>query len=574
MRWIVRPSDERVAQSLSKQTGLHAIAARVLAGRGIASPEAAERFLSARLSDLPDPFLMKAMAVAVERVERALRAGERITVYGDYDVDGVTSTTLLVSFLREVGADVAFYLPHRLAEGYGLNPAAIDRIVDEGARLVVTVDCGVTAVDEIDRAASLGVDVVVIDHHKAPEELPRAVAMLNPHQPGCDFPSKELSAVGVTFLFLMAMRKRLRESGFFEHRPEPNLRSFLDLVALGTVADVVPLVGANRILVAHGLTVLERGGRLGIRALKRVAEVGEGPITAGQVGFRLAPRINAVGRLDDAAVAVELLLTTDAIRAEELAESLNRANAERQSLERRIVQEAMAQASARLSGPSPDLVRGLVLSSDGWHPGVVGIVASRIAERFHRPAIVIGLSGDSGKGSCRGVERFNMYGALDRCRADQVRFGGHHHAAGVTVARERLESFTRAFEAEAQRQLRVEDLEPVVKVDAEVHVGDAGLSLAESLQKLAPFGAGNPEPVLSVEVSGIEARVLPAKDGGIDHLKFPLGGADAIAFGMSDKRGLLRGRAQVAFQLQVETWQGRVKASAKVKSIGSKDGRG
>lgn len=562
MKWVRRAADERQVGLLARELGLHPVAARVLVGRGVVTPAQAERFLSTRLTDLPDPFTMKGMLPAVERIGRALRGGEKITVYGDYDVDGVTSTSLLVSFLQAVGGTVASYVPHRLMEGYGLNPGAVDKLAQDGTRLIVTVDCGVTAVEEVDRATRAKVDVVVVDHHQAPAQLPRAVAMLNPHQPGCPFPSKELSAVGVTFHLLMALRKRLREEGWFEGRGEPNLRSYLDLVALGTIADVVPLVGANRILVSHGLVELAKGARLGVRALKRVAGIDEGPVTAGQVGFRLGPRINAAGRLSDAGAAVALLLATDGAEASRLAEALDKANQERQTIERRITQEAVAQASTRA-----DQVRGLVLSAEGWHPGVVGIVASRVVDRYYRPAVVIGVDGEGARGSCRSIEKFNMYDGLGRCRDHLVRFGGHHHAAGLHLEKKQIAAFTRAFETEAARQLTAEDLVPVVRIDAEIHARDATLSLAEALAKLAPFGAGNPEPMLSAQVAGVEARVLFAKDGGVDHLKFALGGADAIAFQMSDKRGLLRGTAQVAFQLGVDTWSGTAKASAKVKAI-------
>lgn len=562
MRWLHRPTDAHAAQVLARELGLHPVAAAILAGRGYTAPDQAERFLAARLTDLPDPFGMKGMPKAVERLVRALRQEEKITVYGDYDVDGVTSTCLLVEFLRNVGAQVGYYVPHRLVEGYGLNPEAVDRMAADGTRLIVTVDCGVTAVEEVDRAARAGVDVVVVDHHKAPAELPRAVAMLNPHQPGCAFPSKELSAVGVTFHLLMALRKTLREEGWFnERRPEPNLRDALDLVALGTVADVVPLVNANRILVTHGLRVLAQTRRVGMRALMQVAGV-DGPVGAGQVGFKLGPRINAAGRLDDAGAAVELLLTSDPAQAQRLAMTLDAANEERRDIERRITTEAFAQAF-----PIVDKVRGLVLSADGWHPGVVGIVASRVVERFHRPAVVLGVDGATAKGSCRSIEKFDMYGGLGRCASHLLRFGGHHHAAGVHLESDRIEAFRTAFEQEAARQLDEGDLVPIIRIDARLSAADATLELAQSLSRLAPFGAGHPEPVFATELSGVESRILPAKSGTGDHLKFGIGTADGIAFGLADRQGVLRGRSTVAFQLQVDTWNGRVKASAKVKAI-------
>ncbi len=562
MRWVRKAVDERAASQLAQGTGLHPIAARILLSRGIGTAPDVERFLATSLADLPDPFAMKGMPAATERILQALRQREKITVYGDYDVDGVTSTSLLVTFLRGLGADVGYYVPHRLVEGYGLNPGAVDLLARNGTRLIITVDCGVTAVSEVDRASQAGLDVVVVDHHKAPAELPRAAAMLNPHQPGCPFPAKELSAVGVTFHLLMALRKRLRDEGFFANRAEPNLKAMLDLVALGTIADVVPLVGANRILVTHGLRELERGQRPGVAALKGVAGIEPGAVAAGQVGFRLGPRINAAGRLDDAGTAVELFLTSDPARAERLAQILDRANQERQQIEKQITQEAVQQAQARA-----DSVRGLVLSSDGWHPGVVGIVASRIVEKFHRPAVVIGIDGDGGKGSCRSIEKFNMYEGLGRCAEYLTRFGGHHHAAGVHLERRQLVQFSRAFESEAARQLTQDDLMPSIRIDAVIGPRDASMELARAIMRLAPFGAGNPEPVFMSEVAGVEPRVLPAKNGGVDHLKFRAHGADFIAFGQAENGGLLRDRAQVAFNLSVDTFNGVERLQGKVKAI-------
>lgn len=563
MKWLHRPTDVKAASVLVRELGLHPVAAGILAGRGYATPEIAERFLAARLSDLPSPFAMKGMGAAVERLVRAIRTREEVTVYGDYDVDGVTATTLLVDFLRRVGANVDYYIPNRLSEGYGMNPEAVKRLAEKGTRLIVTVDCGVTAVEEVDQAARIGVDVVVVDHHKAPLELPRAVAMLNPHQPGCNFPSKELCAVGVVFFMLMALRKQLRDEGWFEtsvHR-EPNLREALDLVALGTIADVVPLVGANRILVTHGLREIEHTKRIGLQALKVVSLV-DGRVAAGEVGFKIGPRINAAGRLDDAGAAVQLLLTTDQAEAERLAGELDRANAERRKIEQVITTEAFTQAY-----PIAEKVRGLVLSAEGWHPGVVGIVASRVAERFHRPAIIIGVDGEMARGSCRSIEKFDMYGSLGRCASHLIRFGGHHHAAGLQIEPDKIEGFRQAFQKEATRQLSPKDLVPIVRVDADLRAADATLELAQALEALAPFGSGHPEPVFATEVSRTESRILPAKTGVGDHLKFKVGPADGIAFGLADRQGVLRGNAKVAFQLQVNEWNGRVTPSAKVKAI-------
>src|SRR5437868_544037 len=353
MRWQLGEGTGRdgVQQGarLASVLGIPAPVGRVLWARGYREPAEAERFLEPRLEHLPNPFELKGIEAAVSRVQRALLQGEPICVYGDYDVDGVTSTALLVSVLRRLGGRVDFYVPQRLIEGYGLNAQALAKIASRGTRLVVSADCGVTAVAEVDAAARLGLDVVVIDPPTASQDLPRAVAILNPHQPGCTFPGRELAAVGVAFHLLLALRKRLRDGGWFAARPEPNLREMLDLVALGTIADVVPLTGPNRVLVHFGLRELARGARPGVLALKSVAQLA-GEVSAGDVGFKLGPRINAAGRLDDASVGVRLLLTTDLREARSLAEQLDKANAERQELQARIATDAIEKA-ARLGSP-------------------------------------------------------------------------------------------------------------------------------------------------------------------------------------------------------------------------------
>src|SRR5882672_8244159 len=375
MRWQLGEGTGRDAVQqgarLASVLGIPPPVGRVLWARGYREPSQAERFLEPRFEHLPNPFELKGIEAAVSRLQRALAQGERVCVYGDYDVDGVTSTALLVSVLRKLGGNVEFYVPHRLVEGYGLNVRALEKLAARGTRLVVSADCGVTAVAEIDAAAKLGLDVVVIDHHTASQDLPRALAILNPHQPGCAFPGRELAAVGVAFHLLLALRKRLREAGWFAGRTEPNLREQLDLVALGTIADVVPLTGPNRVLVHFGLRELARGARPGVLALKSVAQIA-GEVSCGDVGFKLGPRLNAAGRLADASVGVRLLLTEDLAEARELAEQLDRANAERQQLQARIADEAVRKAQELGDR------RALVVSSPGWHVGVVGIVASRL----------------------------------------------------------------------------------------------------------------------------------------------------------------------------------------------------
>jgi single-stranded-DNA-specific exonuclease len=581
MRWQFGEGTGRDAVQegarLASVLGVPSPLGRVLWARGYREPAQAERFLEPRFEHLPNPFELKGIEAAVSRLQRALLEGEAVCVYGDYDVDGVTSTALLVSVLRKLGGKVDYYVPHRLVEGYGLNTQALAKLAARGIRLVVSADCGVTAVAEVDAAARLGLDVVVIDHHTASQDLPRAVAILNPHQPGCTFPGRELAAVGVAFHLLLALRKRLREAGWFASRPEPNLREVLDLVALGTIADVVPLTGPNRVLVFFGLRELARGARPGVLALKSVAQLA-GEVTAGDVGFKLGPRINAAGRLDDASVGVRLLLSEDLREARLLAEQLDRANAERQDLQARIAGEAISQAEGL--GP-PEQRRTLVVSSPGWHVGVVGIVAARLVERFHRPALVIAEEGGVSKGSGRSVEGFHLYDALARCSHHLTRFGGHKHAAGVTLETSRIGSFSQALEAQGREALDPAQLSPRLRIDAELHPREVRMDLASQIQRLAPFGAGNPEPVFFCrELAAHEVRLLPDKKGaGPGHLKLRLGEAsprageeesvalDAIGFNLGGTPLPVGSRLDAAFQVCVDTWNGADRLQLKLKDL-------
>ncbi len=556
--------DEGRAARLAGALEIHPLAARVLAARGLGDRDAAEAFLASPLEDLPDPFAMKGMDAAVARIVRAVEGAERIACYGDYDVDGVTSTVLLAGLLRAAGADAVTYVPHRLVEGYGLNGGAVARLAADGVRLLVTLDCGITSIEEVRAAAALGIDTVVVDHHTVPVELPAAAAILNPHQPGCAYPSKELAGVGVTFALAMALRRRLRERGRFgAQRPEPNLKEALDLVALGTVADVVPLVGANRILVRWGLEELARSRRPGVRALKRVAGVPEGaPVSAGQVAFRLAPRINAAGRLDDAGRGVRLLLAKEDAEARALAEELDRENLARQEIEQRILAEAIEDALPRVKADA----RGLVLAREGWHAGVVGIVASRIVERFHRPAILVALGDGAGKGSGRSIEGFDLYGALARCREHLARFGGHRHAAGVTVEAGRLGAFRDAFEADAAARISPDDLVPRCRIDGWVEEPEVTDRAAKDLARLGPFGAGHPEPVFAMRGPAARARTVGA--GGA-HLKLALGRLDAIGFGLGDRLPACAGSLDAAFTIGFDEWDGMRRVQLKLRDLRS-----
>lgn len=556
---------------MAGELSLHPVVSRILVARGYRTPAEATKFLSDALTELPDPFTMKGLPEAVDRIVRAIVEKESVTLYGDYDVDGVSSTALLTTFLRQVGLEVRTYIPHRLGEGYGLNRAAIERLAAEGTKLLVTLDCGITSHAEIQRANELGVNVVVVDHHAVPETMPPAVAVLNPLQPGCEYPTKWLCAGGVTFNLCMGLRKVLRERGFFAGKQEPNLKQLLDLVALATVADVVPLTGANRVLVTHGLKELTAGRRPGVRALKDVAEVGGEEITAGTVGFRLGPRINAAGRLDDASVGLQCLLARDYESALPLARALDSANAERQQIERNMLNAAIEQAEAAVARGA----KGLVLSSPDWHPGVVGIVASRIVERFHRPTILIGVHEGVGKGSARSIEGFHLYDAIKSVSHHLSRFGGHKAAAGLSIDPAKLDAFRTDFEAVAAERLDDSALVPRCRIDAVVQGKELDEQTVAAIQRLAPFGMGNPEPVLALRGQVATPRVLQNKTPGEPgHLKLTLESSpafDVIGFRQADRVGLTEGPVDLAFKLNVDEWRGVKRLSLKLTSLRASD---
>ncbi len=564
-----KPNVGEVSETLSKELGLHPVAARVLANRGYETAEAANAFLNEALTALPDPFRMKGLPAAVERLLVAIDRKDRVTLWGDYDVDGVCSTALLTTFLRDVGLEVRTYIPHRLGEGYGLNSAAIERLAKEGTQLLVTLDCGITSHAEVQKANDLGLEVIVVDHHAVPETMPPALAVLNPLQPGCDYPTKWLCAGGVTFNLCMALRKSLRERGHFtQARPEPNLKQMLDLVALATVADVVPLTGANRIFVRHGLDVLSQGARPGVRALKEVSQLAGAKITATHVGFRLGPRINAAGRLDDASLGLQLLLSKDVPSARPLAMKLDAANAERQQIEKLMLQGAVEQAQEMVDRGA----KGLVLAKDGWHPGVVGIVASRVVERFHRPTVLIGSYDGTWRGSARSIEGFHLYDALKACSGHLAKFGGHKAAAGLSIDPDRLAEFRSAFEEVTGERLSDDQLLPKQRVDALVDPRELDVKAVEALQRLAPFGMGNPEPVLASRAQKtVSARVLENKTPGMPgHLKLSLEAApflDCIGFGFADLAELTRAPVDLAYQVSIDEYLGHERVALKLKAL-------
>ena len=554
-RWITRPCDWARVEVLAEELGVSETTATVLVRRGLDDPAEARSFLAAE-SPGHDPLALGDMATAVARIRAAVAAGKRICVHGDYDVDGISATAVCVLVLRELGAAVEWRLPSRFDEGYGLAPETIEQLAADGVDLVVTVDCGITAVDEVARARELGLDVIVTDHHRPADTLPDCPVVAT--RPS-DYPCPDLCGTGVVHTLARALLGD-------EH---PALARTLDLVALATIADVVPLVDENRALAAQGLRVLARTHRPGLQALMRSARVDPAAVDATAVGFRLAPRINAAGRLGRPDVALELLLTDDAAEAERLAAQLEELNRERQSVEERILREAVARVESW--SPAERARRGYVLWDETWHEGVNGIVASRLVERFNRPVVLIAQSATGWKGSGRSVPAFDLHGALGACSEHLERYGGHRAAAGLSIATEQLEAFREAFAAHADAVLTDSDLRTVTPIDAIVPAHALTLELAEELDRLAPFGLGNPEPTLLVaSVEAVSASVV----GEGKHLRFRIrqherDGGSAIAFGLGKQLDRLQqpGRYDVAFRLKENRWNGTVAPQLVVRRV-------
>lgn len=545
-KWNLRGGDPGGAAALERG-GLDPLCAAVLSARGIAAPSEAERFLADGPDRLHDPLLLRDMDAAAGRVRRALEAGETIAVYGDYDVDGITSTALLTSYLRSQGGRVIPYIPDRIEEGYGLNGPAVERLAEEGVTLIVTVDCGITAVEETARARALGVDVVITDHHQCKDTLPDAAAVVDPRRADCPYPFKELAGVGVALKLVLALAG-----------PEGRdrvLDDYLDLAAVGTVADVMKLTDENRFLVRRGLELLSHTRRPGLAALLREAGAEGKPITAVTIGYGLAPRINAAGRMEQAEVALELLLTPSPERGMELAARLCELNRERQAIELAIYEQCVSllDRQPQLAGPS------IVLAGEGWHQGVVGIVASRLAEKYACPAFMICLDQGRGKGSCRSFGGFNLFAGLEQCSDLLEGFGGHELAAGFTIRADNVAAFKQRMDALVSVYSGGAPMETVLEVDA--LLDDAALlstRSVEALERLEPFGAGNPKPVFALRGAVVASC---ADVGGGRHLKLRLRCGHRLLDGIffsatAAAAGIAPGdRIDVAFTPQINTFR-------------------
>jgi single-stranded-DNA-specific exonuclease len=528
-RWEERLSDGRAAMALAQRVGAPEIVGRILAARGVRLEEV-EAFLSPRLRDLlPDPSHLRDMDAAVQRLLSALEAGETIAIFGDYDVDGATSTALLRRFLQAVGGKVRSYIPDRIAEGYGPNTQALLGLQKAGATVVVTVDCGATAYGPLEDAKAAGLDVIVIDHHAMEARLPPAAALVNPNRLDDSSPHGNLAAVGVAFLLAVALNRALRESGWYGNGkvPEPDLLQWLDLVALGTVCDVVPLVGLNRALVTQGLKVVAQRRNCGLAALCDIAQISETPDSY-HLGYLLGPRINAGGRVGEAALGADLLSLDQPDDAREIARRLDAYNQERREIESQVLDQAIAQVEAA------DSSRDLVLAAgEGWHPGVIGIVASRLKDRYNRPAFVIALDGELGKGSGRSLPGVDLGALVTAARLEGllINGGGHPMAAGITLARAQVPDFAAFMGDSVAKRLAASDLRPTLGFDGALQAGGVTPELLRQIEACGPFGAGNPQPRFAL--TGVRLQHKAVVGG--NHLRCALAGADgrrlkAIAF--------------------------------------------
>jgi single-stranded-DNA-specific exonuclease len=555
-------ADQAVVHALVERLSIPESIATILAGRGYADPDAARAFLRPELGSLIDPWSMAGMEDAVARLTAAIDSGERVLVHGDYDVDGVCGTSLLTRALRQLGADIEPFVPHRMKHGYDFGPAGLARAVEVWASLVLTCDSGITAHETVAAARGEGIDVIVSDHHTPLPQLPDAVAVLNPHRPDCGYPEKVLCGAGVAFKLLHALYQQ-------RGRSVEDLYRYLDLVAIPTIADLVPLTGENRILARFGLKVLGRTPNPGLRALLGVAGVkSDRPINAGQIAFIIGPRINAVGRMGDSMRGVRLLLTEDENEAKEIAGVVDEENRVRQEVDRATLEEADALLQETFD---PDRDRAIVLASPDWHSGVIGIVASRIVERYYRPTVLISLDGQVGKGSGRSIPGFHLYEALELCNSHLVQFGGHRYAAGVQIRADQVEAFRQSLDAVARERLTPADLVPKLNIDLELPISHVSAELWRFLAHFGPYGQGNPKPVFLAR--DVALRGTPQVVGE-QHLRLRIEvgeGAtpEAIAFGQAGESEWLNAssRVDMAYQVGIRSWQGIEHVQAQVVDL-------
>ena len=567
-KWCLAEVPPEKTLALAKELDIPYTLAVLLINRGVATTEEGQTFLNADFSLLHDPFLMAGMDRAVERVVRAIENEESITVFCDYDVDGVTSAAFLTHFFRDLNIPVSAYLPERQAEGYGLNEDAIRKIREQGSTLMITADCGITGVKEVALANELGLDVIVTDHHQVGEEgLPNAVAVLNPHRDECNYPFRFLSGVGLAFKLAIGIRNRLHSAGM-KKEDLPNLKRHLDLFALGTIADVAPLTGENHILTRHGLDVLSTSAKPGLVALKEVAGI-VGNVDARSVGFGLGPRLNAAGRLGKADNGLHLLTATDLPAAKALANELEKTNRERKEIQAETFQEA---ESLLLNERDRENIRVIVLASEIFHPGVIGIAASKMVEKYHRPTVLIALEGGVGKGSGRSIPKFNLFKAFTNCTKYLAQFGGHAYAAGLTIEDNNIDLFRDAINKVGHQYLKEEDLIPEVRIDTTLELSQVDFELYRNISLLEPFGAENPIP--SFQSNKIKVKELKFIGKEKNHVRFKAiqgdGQIEVVAFNFAEifqSLDTTREVYDISYELHLNSWNGREKLELRLLDI-------
>lgn len=562
-RWVIEEDlDPAKSLELTRSLGCPPIIAQLLVRRGINSVDRARKFFQPSLKDLCDPFILADMEEGVARVVKALERQEHIMIFGDYDVDGITSTALLYLVLSRLGAPVSYYLPNRITEGYGLSEEGLQIAKDRGCTLIVSVDCGVTAVKEVARATELGIDIIVTDHHEPADQMPKAVAIINPKLNPLGYPGGDLSGVGVAYKFAQGLYEYMGIDQF-------ELETHLDLVTLGTAADIVPLLNENRVLVKFGLQQLVRSEKVGLKALLEVAGLIGREIGTGQVVFIMAPRINAVGRMGDADKAIRLLTTNSAPQAMNIALALDDANRRRKEFDEAIFREARGIIENELNLEEEF---GIILASDKWHPGVIGIVASRIVERYNRPTVLISIQNGEGKGSARSIPGFHILNAIKACEPYLIKFGGHKYAAGLTIAPDQIENFRKHFNLVASAMLSQSDLVPTIMADSFLSFDQIDLDLNNWIKQFAPYGPGNMRPVFVTRNVEIVGR--PSTVGKNSHLKFKArnGGKvyDVIGFNMGDQMRLLQVSSEpisLCYVIEENNYEGYPKIQLRLRDI-------
>ena len=556
-RWRIATPYKEESSCLASALSVSPFVAQLLWHRGIQTVEEAKHFLYDSVTELLNPFLLQDMDLAVARIQRAIDNQESIVIYGDYDVDGITATSLLTRFFRSLGANVSYYIPERQSEGYGLNLEALEYLIEKKTDLVITVDCGISSFDIVEEVKDR-LDMIITDHHNIPGAIPKALAVINPKREDCSYPDKILAGVGVAF--------KLAQAVYLERTGQLYLED-LDIVALGTVADVVPLIGENRIFVREGLQKMNHKPLLGIQKLIQVAGLGDKIVSAGHIGFSLAPRLNAAGRVTHASIGVQLLTSQDEMEAEGLAEELQVTNMERQQIEKGILEEA--RKNVLQQGDMASKV--LVVAGAEWHPGVIGIVASRLVEEFYKPTLMIAVHDGVGKGSCRSIENFDMYEALKSAEDILIQFGGHKAAAGFTIEAENIPLLRERLNAYCKENLTADDYVPNMDIDVVLTPDEVSVPLIDSLEVLEPYGMGNASPIFGIEVGMVEAIQFMgySKQHIKIHLSTSHGPLDAISwFGAELFREIFRGdRVKVAFTLQKNEWLGRTTPQLLIRDI-------